>query len=142
MRVPWIWSAGVCSGYGWVLLSLLWLCRRDLFGDDLGRYVSQHEESGWFSIPTCLGGSGSLQGDSSSGKLGFLAEALDSSVLADVIWPGRSAFSRHVEVDALLKMAEKTYFPLPGRRSASSFELRAPATGGYEYREEFIGTSL
>jgi hypothetical protein len=48
-------------------------------------------------------------------------------VLGDVIWPGRLVFSRHVKVDVLLKTATKTYFPLPVRRSASSFALRPPA---------------
>jgi hypothetical protein len=56
-----------------------------------------------------------------------LAEASFSSVLGDVIWPGRLVFSRHVKVDVLLKTATKTYFPLPVRRSASSFALRPPA---------------
>ena len=54
------------------------------------------------------------------------AEASDSSVLGDVIWLGHSAFSRHIKVDVMLKTATKTFFPLPGRRSASSFELRPP----------------
>jgi len=109
-----------CSFFGFVV-------DIGLFDDDLGRYISQHEESGWFYAPTCLGGSASLWGDSSSGELGFLAaEASDSSVLGDVIWPGHSAFSRHIKVDVLLKTATKTFFPLPGRRSASSFELRPP----------------
>ncbi|CAO2042666.1 unnamed protein product [Urochloa humidicola] len=104
-----------------------------LTGVDLWRYVPlagfvyQHEESGWFYVPTCLGGSVPLWGDSSSGVLGFLAEAPDFSVLGDVIWPGRSTFSRHIVIDVLLKTARKIYFPLPGRRSASSDELRPPA---------------
>jgi hypothetical protein len=91
----------------------------------LVRLVSQHEGSGWFSVTTYLGGP--LRGDSSSGELGFLAEASVSSVLGDVIWPSRLVFSRQVEVDVLLKTATKTYFPLPVRRSASSFALRPPA---------------
>ena len=87
--------------------------------------VSQHEKSGWFSATTYVGGSVPLQGDLSSGELGLLAKASDSSVLGDVFWPDRSVFVRHVIVDMLLKTATKT-FPLPGRRSASSFELRPP----------------
>ncbi|CAN6374840.1 unnamed protein product [Urochloa humidicola] len=86
----------------------------------------QHEKSGRCSIPTFLGGSAPLRGDSSSGKLGFLAEASDSSMLGDVFSPGRSALLRHVEVGVLLKTATKFCFPLPARRSASSFELRPP----------------
>ncbi|CAO2199603.1 unnamed protein product [Urochloa humidicola] len=88
--------------------------------------LSQREKSGWFLGPTCSGGSAPLRGNSSSGELGFLAVASDSSVLGDVFWPGRSAFSKHIKGDVLLKTATKTYFPLPGRRSASSFELRLP----------------
>jgi hypothetical protein len=80
-----------------------------------------------YGSPTCLGGSVPLRGDSSSGELGFLAEASDSSVLGDVISPGRSTFSKHVGFDVLLKTATKIYFPLPGRRSASSYVLRPPA---------------
>ncbi|CAO2140857.1 unnamed protein product [Urochloa humidicola] len=86
----------------------------------------QREESGWCFVPTCSGGSVPFRGDSSSGMLGFLVEASDSSVLGDVFPPGRSAFLRHVEVDVLLKTASKIYFPLPERRSASSLELRPP----------------
>ena len=111
--------------------------------------MSQHEESGWFSVTTCLDVSASLCGDSSSGELGFLAEAPDFSVLGDVISPGRSALSMHVEVDVLLKTAIKTYFPLPGRRSVSSFELQPPAVTkigrslqGGEDQEKFAGTNL
>jgi hypothetical protein len=95
--------------------------------DCLVRLVSQDEESGWFMAPTCLGGSVPLRGDSSSGELGFLAEASDSWVLGDVISSGRSTFSKHLGVDVLLKTATKIYFPLPGRRSASSYVLRPPA---------------
>jgi hypothetical protein len=103
----------------------------------LVRLVSQHEGSGWFSVTTYLGGP--LRGDSSSGELGFLAEASVSSVLGDVIWPSRLVFSRQVEVDVLLKTATKTYFPLPVRRSASNC---SPTTDGDEDREEFTGAGL
>ena len=81
-----------------------------VFPNRLERHVSQHEESGWFSVTTCLDVSASLCGDSSSGELGFLAEAPDFSVLGDVISPGRSALSMHVEVDVLFKMATKPTF--------------------------------
>ena len=82
-------------------------------------------------LPTCFGGTVPLLGTSSFGDSGLLAvlEASDSSssgdAMADLVQPGRSASTRHVESDVLLKTASKTFIPLPWRRSASSFELHS-----------------
>jgi len=91
-------------------------------------FVYEVGKSGWVSYTTSSGDLLPLLGDASSGGWGFLAEASDSSVLGDEFWPSHSAFLRHIQVDVLLKTASKTFFPLPGRRSASRFELRPPAT--------------
>ena len=83
-------------------------------------------------LPTCFGGPVLLLGTSSSGDSGLLAalEASDSSssgdAMADLVQPGRSASTRHVESDVLLKTASKNRVSLPVRRSASSCMLRPP----------------
>ena len=78
--------------------------------------LSQPEKSSWFFVPTYFGGPVPLLGTSSSGDSGLLAalEASDSSssgdAMADLVQPGRSASTRHVESDVLLKTASKTVF--------------------------------
>jgi hypothetical protein len=100
------------------------------------RSVYQHEvKSGWSSVPTCFGGLVPLQGASSSGNSETLAvfEASDFSSSGDVmadghfLQPGRSASTRHIGCDVLLKTASKNYVPSPERRSASSCVLRPAA---------------
>ena len=71
----------------------------------------QPEKSSWFFVPTCFGGPVPLLGTSSSGDSGLLAvlEASDSSssgdAMADGHQSGRSASTRHVGSDVLLKTA-------------------------------------
>ena len=83
-------------------------------------------------LPTCFGGTVPLLGTSSFGDSGLLAvlEASDSSSsgdeMADLVQPGRSASTRHVESDVLLKTASKNRVSSPVRRSASSCMLRSP----------------
>ena len=94
----------------------------------------QPEKSSWFFVPTCFGGPVPLLGTSSSGDSGLLAvlEASDSSSSGDamadghLVQPGRSASTRNVGSDVLLKTASKNCVSSPVRRSASSYMLRPP----------------
>jgi hypothetical protein len=103
------------------------------FGDGLGRYVYQLEvKSGWSSVSTCFGGSVPLQGDLSSGELGFWSffEASDSSLRGDAILrSGCSAFTVHVRYDMLLKTTTKKKLCFLARKEVG-FKLYAPAGGG------------
>ena len=88
----------------------------------------QHEsKSGWWLDPT-FGGSDPLRGSSLSGNVGFLEvlEAADLSLPIDCL-PVCSAVLQHVDSDVLLKTAPKKSCSSPGRRSASSWELRPAA---------------
>ena len=114
--------------------SFIFVVDARFFGDDLGRYVYQHEvKLGWSSVPTCFGGSIPLQGDSSSSKLGFLSifEASDSSLPGDamvsghLLWLGRSALIVHVGYDMLLKTATKNYVSSPEKRGEDSSDIEA-----------------
>ena len=97
------------------------------------RFVYQHEvESGWLSTPACLGGSVLLRGSSSSGEMEppavletseFLLPG-DAMVNGHLFQPGRSASTKHVGFDVLLKTASKNYVPSPERKSASSCGVR------------------
>ena len=91
-------------------------------------FMYQHEsKSGWW-LDLTFGGSDPLRGSSSSGDVGFLEvlEAADPSLPVDCL-PVRSAVIQHVDSDVLLKTAPKKSCSLPGRRSASSWELQLPA---------------
>jgi hypothetical protein len=127
-------------------------------GVELGRLVYQHEvRLGWCLVPTYFGGSVPLQGALSSGDLRFLAvlETSESSFSGDVmvnghlLQPGRSASTKHVGSDVLLKTAINNYVSSPGRKSASSCVLRlqvARKTGrslqGLEYNFFFFRECL
>jgi len=104
------------------------------------RFVYQLVEMpGWVLFPTFFGGFATLRGDSSSGVLGCMAfhAASDSSQSGEVmalchlfLQPGRSAGSKQVGLDLLLKTASKLFASSSGRRSASSDMLRSPAFDG------------
>ena len=93
---------------------------------------------------TCFGGFAPLLGTSSSGVLGFLAihGASDSIRFGDAmtighLWkPGRSASTKHVGFDVLLKTALKNYVPSPERKSAqvagSGGQRRGRPGGAYK----------
>jgi hypothetical protein len=115
-----IFGAGVTAGVGSV------------------RYAYQLvAKPGWVLISTFFfGGSVTLRVESSSGALGCMAslEASDSSHAGEVmvmshlfLQPGRSADTKQVGSDLLLKTASKNYAPSLGRRSASSDVLRSLA---------------
>ena len=101
------------------------------------RFVYQLVEMpGWVLFPTFFGGFATLRGDSSSGVLGCMAfhAASDSSQSGEMmalchlfLQPGRSAGSKQVGLDLLLKTASKLFASSSGRRSASSDMLRSPA---------------
>lgn len=127
-------SVGIVDGW--------WLQAPALKNKDLqpllrhtGMFYQLGLKSGWSSIPTSFGGSVPLQGELSSGKLGFLSvfEASDSLLLGDAVvgghllWPGRSTSIVHVRFDMLLKTATKNYVSSPQRMSASSSALQLPA---------------
>ena len=109
-------------------------------GDGGTRFVYQLVEMpGWVLYPTFFGGSATLRGDSSSGVLGCMAfhAASDSSQSGEVmalchlfLQPDRSAGSKQVGLDLLLKTASKLFASSSGRRSASSDMLRSPAARG------------
>ena len=92
----------------------------------------QPEKSSWFFVPTYFGGPVPLLVTSSSGDSGLLAalEASDSSssgdAMADSHQRGRSASTRHIGSDVLLKTASKNCVSSPVRRSASSCMLQPP----------------
>ncbi|CAO2162138.1 unnamed protein product [Urochloa humidicola] len=106
-------------------------------GDGCTRFVYQLvEKPGWVLFPTFFGGSSTPQGVSSSGVLGFMTslEASESSQAGEVMAfshlpfkPGRSAGTKQIGLDLLLKTASKIYASSPGWRSASSDELRSSA---------------
>ena len=106
-------------------------------GDGGTRFVYQLVEMpGWVLYPTFFGGSPTLRGDSSFGVLGCMAfhAASDSSQSGEVmalchlfLQPGRSAGSKQVGLDLLLKMPSKIFASSSGRRSASSNMLRSTA---------------
>ena len=99
-----------------------------------GRYVYQLDELlGWVFDPTSFGGSAPLLGSAPSGDLGnLILEASDSLMSDDEMadghrfQPGRSAYTKHVEVSVQHKTATKTCSS-PERWSASSSVLRLPA---------------
>ena len=91
-------------------------------------------KSGWLLVPACLGGSVPLRG-SLFGEMEPLAvfEASEFLLPGDVMvnghlfQPGRSASTKHVGFDMLLRMASENFVPSPERKSASSCGLRLPA---------------
>jgi hypothetical protein len=105
-----------------------------LSGGNLGRYVYQLVELGWFLAPTSSGDLLPLLGVLSSGKLGLLVdEAPDSLFSGDVVaaghlaQPGHSTITKHVGVsDVLHLVALKPlmFFRREGGRLQGSYSDR------------------
>ena len=101
---------------------------------DLERFAYQPEmKSGWLLVTTCLGGSVSLRGSSSSGGLKLLqvlgasgSPRPDDLMAASHLQPDRSTTTKHVVFDMLLKTATTNFLSSPGRRPASGCGCQSP----------------